>query len=656
MNKLWLDFETYSECDITKRGLYWHLEDPTTRPLIVTYAFDDGPVQIFEFESGGFPSDLGAALANPDVLLVAANTPFDRGILKYQLGIEVPWERCRDLFTLAYSMSFNGSLEAIGEQIGLSEDKAKIKDGKRLIRKFCMPQPANRKIKHWDKNNDPDDWQAFREYALQDVETMRTIWNLLEPYGSTNDNTWREYAYTQRMNERGVPVDMELVDRAIELSEIRKEEILKELAHVTGLDNPNSPTQMKNWLGRHGFDMPNMQAATLDRAIESAGDVFIKHVLSLYKAVGQTSIKKWHKVADMVSRDGTIKGMYTFIGASRTGRYASRGINIQNLKRPPKGNMDELVEYIRRGNLEAIKWVFGEPMDFLSKCIRGAITAPEGQKLVVSDLVSIESVLLGWLTNCRRISNIFAAGKDTYKDFATELFGVIYEAVTKDQRTFSKPAVLGCGYFMGAKGLKAYAEGMGIDMTLEDAKHAVKVFREAYPEIPEFWWWLRDTIEQVVRTGQPAEGYRLSFQIENGPVGQFLSITLPSGRKIWYHKPQLRPTIINKGTEDEFETVSFSYMGINRFKGVKWERIDVHVGGVTENIVQSMARDIMLEWLLRLEAYPVVGTTHDELILPDGNPEATLEIVNKTIQDPMPWAPDLKLNADGFITKHYTKD
>ena len=659
MRKLWIDFETYSECNIRKHGLYRYLEDPTTRPTIVTYAFDNSPVQIFEFGYGEFylPLYVIDALHDPNVLLVAANLPFDRGVIKHKLGIEVPWERCRDLFTLAYSLSFSGSLEAIGEQIGLSEEKAKIKDGKRLIRKFCSPQPANRKIKHWDKNNAPEDWQAFCEYAKQDVETMRTIWNLLEPYGSTNERTWQEYAYTQYMNERGVPVNMELVNRAIELAELRKDEITRELAALTKLDNPNSPKQMQEWLrGCAGYIMPNMQATTIERVLDSDIDPDVKYILSLYKAAGQTSIKKWHKIADMVSSDGTIKGMYTFLGASRTGRYASRGINIQNLKRPPKGDMDDLVGYIYQGSLDAIKMFLGEPMDFLSKCVRGAIMAPEGQKLVISDLVSIESVVLGWLTNCRRISRIFEEGKDTYKDFAQELFNISYEQVTKDQRTFSKAPVLGCGYFMGAKGLKAYAESMGTDMTLEEAQHAVKTFRDAYPEIPEFWWWLRDTIERVVRTGQSAEGYRLSFQIENGPVGQFLSITLPSGRKIYYHRPQLRPSIINEGTEDEFETISFSYMGINRFNGVKWERIDVHVGGVTENCIQAIARDIMLEWLLRLQQYPIVGTTHDELILPDSDPETTLYVVNSAIRWPMPWAQDLNLNADGFTTKHYTKD
>jgi len=397
--------------------------------------------------------------------------------------------------------------------------------------------------------------------------------------------------------------------------------------------------------------LPNLQAGTIDDALDSGAlSPLVNSVLKKKRIIGQTAVTKWNSIQKMLCPDNTLKGMFTHMGASRTWRDASRGVNLQNLRHPPKGSMDELVQYLYYGDLGLLNMVMGEPLDFLARTVRGAITAPEGKMLVVSDLSSIESRGLGWLAGCTRMNNIFAAEKDTYIDFAMELFNCRYEDVTKAQRTFSKPPVLGAGYMMGGKGLAAYAASMGIDMTLEEAQNSVDLFRSIYPEIPALWGWLMDAVEYTLTTGYVSKGYGLTLYLH----GDFLFITLPSGRNISYFKPiwQMWDTPIGP-------KMSFTYMGINRFKSKPtWERIAAHAGGVTENIIQAIARDILIEWVTRCRGLHVVARIHDEFIsvVDAGISEKVLTYVNKQAAVPIDWAPGLLLKAEGFISKHYTKD
>ena len=648
---LFFDMETFSEVNLKQAGASKYARDPSTEALMITWATDHSPVGYIDLTEDNLTLELRSMLTDPAYLKCAANIPFDRAIMKYVLKIDIPWSQCIDSHVLAYSLGFSGGLGAIGDQLGLTEDKAKMKDGKKLILRFCKPQPKNHKTVRWTRELDPENWQRFAEYAIRDIESMRQIWMLMKDYNSMSEFEWEAWRMTQEMNERGMPVDPMLVNRAIDMTTDRKKELKDKMVELTQwLENPNSSKQLLPWLEMNGVKLPNLQAATIDAALDGGMLGTLPHrVLQLKRTFGQTAVTKWKSIQKMLCQDNTIKGMFTFMGASRTGRYASRGINLQNLRRPPSGGMDNLIQMVYQNDLSLINIVHGEPLDFLARTVRGAITAPKDKMLVVSDLSSIESRILGYVTGCTRMNNIFAAGMDTYKDYAMELFGIPYDQVTKKQRTFSKPPVLGAGYMMGGRGLNAYAESMGTVMTQDESQHAVNVFREAYPEVPKFWRWIMLALEYTITNHRTSEGYGLTLTMEH----DFLFIQLPSGRKLGYFNPlwQMWDTPIG-------EKPSFTYMGINRFKSAPtWERIAAHAGGVTENIIQAIARDVMVTWLMRLRGLDLVGTVHDEVIavVAEDIAEATLEYMNNQIKEPIPWAPDLLLDAEGFVGKHYDK-
>jgi len=462
---LFIDTETFSEAPIKKTGAYKYAQDPTTECLIIQWAYDTGPVHYQDMtENPVLPDLLRQGLKSPAYTKVAFNVPFDKAILLHTLDIDIPWSDWKDAQTLAYSLGFTGSMAACQEAMGFSDDVAKIKAGGKLIRRFCMPQPKNHNVRRWTRETSPGRWQQFIDYGVRDVESMRMMWRQLEYYNSMSEYEWDAWRLTSAMNDRGIPVDINLVETAIHMVSERKKEIMHQMIALTGLKNPNSVKQLKPWLLEQGVAMPNMQAATVDAFIPKMHESDAKALLQLKRTYSQNAVKKWDSIKHM-EVDGLVRGQFLFRGASRTGRDASRGINLQNLRRPPKGNMDDLIQLVYAGNNDVIQIYHGEPINFLAGTVRGAITAPEGYKLVVSDLSSIESRILGYLCGCTRMEEIFSEGKDTYKDYATELFNVKYEDVTKEQRTFSKPPVLGAGYMMGGKGLAAYAESMGVDMS-----------------------------------------------------------------------------------------------------------------------------------------------------------------------------------------------
>ncbi|RLA01894.1 MAG: hypothetical protein DRQ47_07495 [Gammaproteobacteria bacterium] len=653
MNPLFYDTETFSELNIKQVGAAKYARDPSTECLIITWGFATGPVYEHDLTLSPLPEQLREDLNNPYYTKIAHNHPFDRAILKYTQGIEIPWRNCMDSQALAYSMGFANSMEKIQEAMGFNEDFAKLKDGKKLIQIFSKLQPKRNKVSRWTRENRPEDWQRFIDYGVRDTESMREMWNILMEYESMSPFEWEMWAQTQEMNERGIPIDMDLVDTAINLVSRRKAQIIGGMKLLTGLDNPNSAQQLAPWLYEHGVSLPNMQAATLDAAISSlkrsdslpaqeAGNA-----LQMKRTFGQTAVSKWKSFAKMVCDDDVIRGTITFRGASRTARDASRGINLQNLRRPPKGSMDVNVKWIYQNDLQLLMMMFEEPLDFLAQTVRGGIKAPPGYNLSVSDLSSIESRVLGWLANCLRMMGIFAEGKDTYKDFAVELFNISYDDVTKDQRNFSKPPVLGAGYMMGGIGLAAYAENMGVTMTGTEAKKAVSTFREIYPEITYLWDWLITSVEYTLITGKPCYGYRLVIYKKNN----YMFIRLPSGRSIAYQDALWIDFDTPIGNRP-----SFTYMGVNRFN-LKWERIAAHAGGITENIIQAIARDILMEWVYRLPSMDIRLRVHDELVAvtPKFVGTADLDRMNSVIEQPISWAPGLLLKAEGEVVEHYGK-
>jgi len=367
--------------------------------------------------------------------------------------------------------------------------------------------------------------------------------------------------------------------------------------------------------------------------------------------LGKTSTAKWFAIDRSLCDNSRIHGAFQFVGASRTGRYAGRILQPQNL---PRGTIDDpetACEVMLQGH-EMTEMLYPSVMDVLSSTIRGAVKAPQGQKLVVSDLGSIESRLIGWLTGCKRINRLFAQGKDTYKDLATRIFGVPYSEVTKHQRFVSKPASLGGQYMLGGKGLKAYAENFGVTMTEDEGKHHIATYRGMYPEIPAFWHWLIDAIDYVIATGKNVSCYHLTIAKRE----EFLFIKLPSGRNIPYYQPRME--MVPAPWDKDQEVQAFTYMGMDSYKN-KWMRISAHAGGVTENVIQAIARDVLMVWMERVDAegYPIVMHVHDEVVclMDEDFADTTLMRINALIEKPIDWADGLILTAEGFTSERYKK-
>ena len=650
MINLHLDYEAYSDLDITTVGGGRYVRDPSTEALMLGWELDGMPRQVWQPHTGGMPGDLYDALRDPNVLKWAFNAPFEWGITEHVLQVDVPPQTWRCTMFLAYGMAFTGGLDRVLKQAGFPEHMWKDADGKRLIRKFSMPQPANRKVRRWYYHSAPEDWEKFVAYCDQDVAVEKALKIWLMQFDPISDDEWMTWHMDQDINHRGLPVDRALINTARALVKLRKDKVLREMREITGLQNPGSNAQLLPWLQAQGVPVDNMQAETLRQHAEH-------RVVQLKLWYSQTATAKWDAFDAMACPDDTLKGMFVSGGASRTRRYASRGINMQNLKRPIVDDMDGLCHDIRTLQLDRYEH---EPLDLLATSVRGAIAAPPGCSLAVCDLGSIESRVLGWIADCRWINDTFAGGLDTYKSFATYLYKVPYDAVTPAQRKFSKPPVLGAGYQLGAGGLVGYAESMGVEMTREQAHVAVDTFRDLAHEVRSMWRWLTDTCVDVINTGRAAAGYKCRFYRDN----QFLYIELPSGRRLAYHQPMVVDEMIHwtdrvTGEPRSKLVPNVTYMGINRFN-LQWERISTHGGGITENIVQAISRDLLV-YQMRLAAnrgHDIRGHVHDEIITvcPAANADVWLESLQGLMCVAPPWATGLLLDATGYVGQHYRKD
>lgn len=465
------------------------------------------------------------------------------------------------------------------------------------------------------------------------------------------------YVIDQEINDRGVPVDLELIQAGIDQAPAVKDFIKDKAIELTGLPNPVAPQQLKTWLAEHGLELANTKKETLEKACEMDIPEKLIQAMKYRMAFAKTSVAKF-KAFQNAQINGRVHGMFQYLGASRTGRWAGRIAQLQNLPapRPWLPKPDKAIASILDGTLLDDFGTAG--MDALSVSIRGCIKAPPGKKLVVADLTSIESVVIGYCAKSATIHNIFAAGEDTYKHYGTHLFNCEYDEITKEQRTNSKPAVLGGGFGLGAVGMKRYAEGMGVIMNDEEAKHAVDTFRSWLPEVVEFWWEIQSAVFSAIRGGTASVEIQGGQRLILGTYGDWLQIILPSGRRIHYHFAEIR----DRETPWGAIKPAFTYKGNNRFKsgGQKWERISAHHGGITENIVQAMARDVLMVWLHRVnQKFPgyVIGHVHDEIIceVDEGREQEVLDFMENNCAD-IPWMPGAQLGADGYIATRYRKD
>jgi DNA polymerase len=682
MRHLHIDFETACELNLRTVGLDLYTRHESFRPIWVAYALDDEePIEVDLSEDDTLPDDLLDMLEDESIEVWAFNAAFERLVLNRYYKLKIKIRRFRCAMALAYMHAFVGNLEEVFAQIGLPLDKQKLEDGKRLMKIFSMPQKITKNQPHrWrDKRTDPVDWTKYGAYCKQDVIAEREIVNELLKF-PVPEREWQMYALDQVINDIGIPIDKKFVVNAIRLADKRKKVLTDKMEELTGLANPGSVTQLMPWLIARGYPYDDLRKdtvkITLNRNEDERDDVTLTDecvkCLKLRQQQARTSVRKYNAILQRLSPDNRIRHILQYGGASRTLRWAGRAMQPQNLPRTPKKleDLDILLKVsaaIREGDYEDLELWIDEPMDALAGLVRSSIRAKEGNELVVCDLSSIESRVIGWLTGCKRLLEVFREGKCAYKDFATELYKIEYEDVTKGQRTDAKPAVLGAGFRLGGgamiegkkTGLWGYAENMGIALSRDDSHKAVKVFRKAYSEIPEAWYAYEEAIAHTIKTGRATRVGVIRFRLEK----PYLTAELPSGRKLWYLHPRVRKAKIKyidrDGNDASFEKDSISYMGKQQ-NGKKWIRIQSHGGKFIENFVQATARDILREGLLAAadDGFNIVMHVHDEIVCehPAGDNYYTAERLRELMAQAIPWCEDMPMDAAGYSGEIYRKD
>lgn len=689
--RLHSDFETSSDVDLFEVGLDVYIHHPSTKILMMSWAFDGAKTQLWEPHRSAFPVDVREMGSDPDVTFCSWHATFERSVFKTLLGITIPYERWIDPMIWARHLSMPGYLSSVGSILKLTPDQAKLEEGERLVKLFCEPQnevmisplfgTSTAFYRDWE--TDPKDWALFGEYCRRDTDTERTVLNKLAAF-PLPEVEQRGWILDQKINDRGMPVDLDLVHGALGIARKEQDALNLRLKELTGLENPNSRDQMLRFVRAEGYpyhslgkDEVAMALVNYKNEITTLGHAALK----LRQQASKTSYKKYEAILLNVGADGRLRYQFSFLGASRAGRWTGHAVQLQNLPRPTKEaekNMDRAVELLRSGDGATVAKEFISPMGVVTSCIRAAFRAPEGSKLAVCDLNAIENRGLGWVARSRSILEVFEQGRCPYLSFAAIMYKTDYESLAaayergelsaKEKRQIAKPAVLGCGYGLGGGeeyldkngdtikgGLWGYAEGMGIAMTKPQAHKSVKVWREANPEVLQLWDDLETGAMRAIRSGRPVTVGPVVFQYFGGKL---LRILLPSGRGLHYIKPTIETrTFPGRGGREDYSKDSIYYDGIDQTTR-QWVRVPTYGGKLTENIVQAIARDLLLYAMFLADAkgFEIVGHCHDEIIaLVKLLSNLGLQDLVECMETRPPWAPDLPLGAAGYEGIYYHK-
>lgn len=646
MKTLSIDIETYSDQPLQKTGVYRYVESPAFEILLFSYSIDGGPVQIVDLACGEkIPAEVVAALTDDSVLKWAFNATFERICLSRHLGMAtgeyLEPESWRCSMVWAATMGLPLSLEGVGAVLGL--EKQKLTEGKDLIKYFCQPCAPTKTNGQRTRNlpaHAPEKWLAFKKYNIRDVETEMSIQTRLAKY-PVPDSIWEEYHIDQEINDRGVALDMELVKQAIALDARSRSELTKAMKDLTALENPNSVQQMKLWLADNGLETDTLGKKAVAEMLKSATPE-MRRVLTLRQQLAKSSVKKYQAMETAVCSDGRARGMFQFYGASRTGRWAGRIIQMQNL---PQNHLTHLADargLVRDGDFDAVDFFFDDVPDTLSQLIRTAFIPRAGDKLIVADFSAIEARVIAWLAGEDWRQKVFADGKDIYCASASQMFGVPVEkhGVNSHLRQKGKIAELALGYGGSVGALKAMG-ALEMGLQEEELQPLVQAWRDANPRIVQFWWAVDEAVKNAVIFKECTRTHGISFECRSG----MLFITLPSGRKLAYVKPKI-------GT-NKFGGDCVTYEGTGSTK--KWERLDSYGPKFVENIVQAIARDILCYAMKTLRCCSIVMHIHDEVVI-EADPQMSMEAVCDQMGRTPPWAKGLQLRADGYETDFYKKD
>ena len=655
MAHLSIDIETRSSIEIGKAGLYRYAQSPDFGILLFAYQMDEGPVEIIDLAQGEeIPRQVVEALQDSGITKHAYNAAFEWYCLN-RAGYRTPLDQWR--CTMAHSLycGYPAGLDATGKAVGLPQDKQKLAAGKALIRYFCVPcKPTkNNGNRTWNlPKHAPEKWELFKGYCRQDVVAEHNILRRLEQFPMPEEEE-RLWQMDVRMNAFGVRVDEELTDGALYIDERSRQDLMGEAMGITGIDNPNSTVQLMEWLEKNGTETDNLRKATVTDLLAGQPADNVKRMLEIRQQLGKTSVKKYEAIRKAKGEDGRVRGLTQYYGANRTGRWAGRLVQMQNLPRNYIGTLDEARKLVEQKNYEGLRLIYGNVPDTLSQLIRTAFIPSEGNKFVVADFSAIEARVIAWLAGEQWVNEVFATHGKIYEATASQMFHVPVEKIKKGNPEYSlrqkgKVATLALGYQGGTAALIAMG-ALDMGLTEEELPDIVARWRNANRRICDLWYKVEQAALMAMQTAQAQAVNGLVFSLEGDLLyGQtFLTVQLPSGRKLFYPKPFLQ--------ENQFGKMALHYYSTGSSK--KWGVESTYGGKMTENIVQAVARDCLAETLKRIEdrGLHVVFHVHDEVII-DAPAETTVDGVCGLMAEPIPWAPGLILKGAGFEGQYYKKD
>lgn len=646
MKTLSIDIETYSDIPLQKTGVYRYSGSPNFEILLFGYSIDSGPVQVVDLTCGEhIPKEVLAALEDDSVIKWAFNAAFERVCLSrylgYPTGEYLDPESWHCSMVWAATMGLPLSLEGVGAVLGL--EKQKLTEGKELIKYFCqpcLPTKANGQRTRNRPFHAPDKWELFKRYNARDVEAEMGIQQKLSKF-PVPPQVWEEYDIDQEINDRGVRIDMELVEQAIDMDARSRQELTDAMKHMTALENPNSVQQMKQWLSDNGVETDSLGKKVVAELLKTAPPE-LAEVLTLRQQLAKSSVRKYQAMEKTVCSDSRAREMFMFYGANRTGRFSGRNIQLQNLPQDHLPDLAEARALVRSGDFDAVKLLYEDVPDTLSQLIRTAFIPRDGAQFLVADFSAIEARVIAWFAGETWRQEVFAKGGDIYCASASQMFKVPVEkhGVNGHLRQKGKIAELALGYGGSVGALKAMG-AIEMGLTEDELPPLVDAWRQSNPNIVKFWWAVDHAVMEAVRYKHTTTNYGLTFSCRSG----MLFITLPSGRKLAYVKPKV-------GT-NKFGGECITYEGIGSTK--KWERLDSYGPKFVENIVQATARDILCYAMRTLRHCSIVMHIHDELVI-EADPRMSLDVVCQQMARTPPWAKGLLLRADGYATPFYKKD
>lgn len=663
MIHLSIDLETYSDVNLKKTGLYRYVQSPAFEILLFAYSFDGAPTQVIDMAQGEkIPLEVIHALTDPQCLKHAYNAAFEWYCLSKYMGAQLPPSQWRDTMLHGLYAGYTAGLDATGRALGIPEDKQKLATGKALIRYFCVPCKPTKSNGGRTRNyphHDPEKWELFKTYNGQDVVAEMEIERRLSVF-PVPDFVQKQWETDLLINARGVAVDMDFCEGALELGETIRAQLTDEAVQLSGLQNPNSVKQLARWLSAEtGDDITTLRKETIKELLGRDNADHVQRMLEIRQELGKTSTKKYDAIEAAVCDDGRVRGLLQFYGANRTGRWAGRLVQVQNLPRTYTEPLEFARELVKGRKLDALRIVYGSPNDTLSQLIRTAFVAAPGNVLIDADFSAIEARVISWLADEEWRLEVFRTHGKIYEASASQMFGVPLERIKKGNPEYSlrqrgKVAELALGYQGGVPAMRQMDTGKLLaDLPDEEIKDIVDKWRNTNPKIRNLWYSFNDAAIRVIQNGGSLRVRCCTFARECDCIRgtTCMTISLPSGRKLYYVEPAVG--------ENRWGGPSITYMGVNDKN--KWGRIETYGGKLVENVVQAIARDCLAQAIEHLEAagLPVVFHIHDEVVIDtaafDTN-DAMLDKVVKIMSTPIPWAEGLPLGADGWVGAFFKKD